>query len=114
MAIRRWQTREGRLAVRKLRRSTRKRLGLDRLSPGKRLAALKITALKAVTPCADCGGIFPAVCMDFDHMRDKTGEISQLVKAGGWPRIQAEIDKCEIVCANCHRIRTQKRVFSGK
>jgi hypothetical protein len=70
----------------------------------------KIEQLKDV-PCADCGGRFPRVCMDFDHVRGiKIAAISRLVHAAGsWEIIAAEIAKCEVVCANCHRIRTLAR-----
>ncbi len=59
-------------------------------------------------PCMDCGGRFPVVCMDFDH-RDptqKVREISYMVKGCRIEDILAEIEKCDLVCANCHRIRT--------
>ena len=59
-------------------------------------------------PCADCGGEFPPYCMDFDHSdpAEKVGNVSRLVKDGSWQALRDEIAKCEIVCANCHRIRT--------
>jgi hypothetical protein len=50
--------------------------------------------------------------MDFDHvMGDKAGGIGQMVSSG-FPlaRIRAEIAKCEVVCAVCHRIRTFTRL----
>lgn len=60
-------------------------------------------------PCADCGGTFPPHAMDFDH-RDPTQK--RFAIAGGKVLLKnrdelvAEIAKCEIVCANCHAIRT--------
>lgn len=68
----------------------------------------RINELKA-QPCRDCGGTFPAVCMDFDH-RDPSAKkfnISQW-KAHGWDAfdIVEEIAKCDVVCSNCHRVRT--------
>lgn len=60
-------------------------------------------------PCADCGGRFPSVCMDFDHIKDKTFTIAQNKHRWGLKTLQAEIDKCDVVCANCHRIRTKER-----
>jgi transcription elongation factor Elf1 len=60
-------------------------------------------------PCADCGGRFPSVCMDFDHLRDKKFTISQKKHGWGLKTLQAEMDKCDVVCANCHRIRTKER-----
>lgn len=60
-------------------------------------------------PCADCGGRFPAVCMDFDH-RDPAGKTAGIAALVGgkysMATILAEIEKCDLVCANCHRIRT--------
>ena len=67
-----------------------------------------VNALKDV-PCADCKQRFSPVCMDFDHVRGmKVAAISQIL-AHRWDRVLAEIAKCEIVCANCHRIRTLER-----
>lgn len=61
--------------------------------------------------CEDCGGEYPAAAMDFDHVRgEKRAAVSQLVRYGySTTAIQAEIDKCELVCANCHRLRTARR-----
>lgn len=60
-------------------------------------------------PCADCGGTFPPECMDFDHVRGR----KLLCIGQSWnlsaERLEREIAKCEVVCANCHRIRTGKR-----
>ena len=67
-----------------------------------------VMSSKAV-PCQECQQIFPAVCMDFDHVRGvKRFEISE----GGsrcLRTLREEIAKCEIVCANCHRVRTARR-----
>lgn len=71
----------------------------------------QINQLKSV-PCADCGGSFPPVCMDFDHLPefDKVLDVSRMYR-GSTPMetILAEIAKCEVVCANCHRIRSCQR-----
>ena len=70
-----------------------------------------INELKDV-PCVDCGGRFPPVCMDFDHLPEfeKTLDISQ-ARARKWSRSKLldEVNKCEVVCSNCHRIRTENR-----
>lgn len=69
----------------------------------------KIDALKSV-PCADCNKIFPPICMDFDHISgDKIDNVSQLMNSNSLKKILAEIEKCEVVCACCHRIRTKDR-----
>lgn len=66
----------------------------------------KIKKIKEETPCADCGQHFPYFVMDFDHQRDKEFNIANNVYAKSWETIEKEIAKCELVCANCHRIRT--------
>ena len=60
-------------------------------------------------PCVDCGER-DIVVLEFDHVADKVADIS--VYAGGgrsWARVKAEIDKCEVRCANCHRRKTRER-----
>lgn len=71
--------------------------------------ARKFTDKLKDVPCLDCKNCFPSVCMHFDHLRDKEFNISQKIGKVSMEKLQAEIDKCEVVCANCHAIRTQKR-----
>lgn len=60
-------------------------------------------------PCQDCKRVYPPVCMDFDHVRGiKRFNISQGVLRI-LDNLLDEIQKCEIVCANCHRLRTKQR-----
>ncbi len=75
-----------------------------------------IDAQKEGKPCVDCGQFLPIECLDFDHVRgEKRQRLSQ------WHRFKAEpgktieelildeISKCELRCANCHRIVTKQR-----
>jgi hypothetical protein len=66
-----------------------------------------VNKLKDV-PCADCGRKWPAVAMDFDHVRgEKITDIGRMVQSAySVETLLAEIAKCEVVCACCHRIRT--------
>ncbi len=63
-------------------------------------------------PCTDCKQTFDPVCMDYDHLPgfEKSQEVSAMV-GGTYSRasILAEIAKCELVCSNCHRLRTKSR-----
>lgn len=62
-------------------------------------------------PCLDCGRSYPHYVMDLDHVRgQKVGNIGDLVAQGvALFKLLAEIDKCEVVCSNCHRERTHAR-----
>ena len=65
-------------------------------------------------PCKDCGDTFPPYCMDFDHVTGtKTANISEM-KSYSMDRILDEVAKCDIVCSNCHRIRTYQRNSNSK
>ncbi len=60
----------------------------------------------SVHPCIDCGES-ELVVLDFDHVGEKTSAVSAMIANGAnWERIEAEIQKCEVRCANCHRIKT--------
>ncbi len=62
-------------------------------------------------PCCDCGETDPLV-LEFDHLRDKRFNIGSALPYRNWESILAEIEKCEVVCANCHRRRTGRRLGS--
>lgn len=69
--------------------------------------------LKRDSFCADCnfsGKKCPSV-LDFDHVRSvKNFNVSEFKHhTNSFKKVKQEIEKCEIVCANCHRIRTAKR-----
>jgi hypothetical protein len=59
--------------------------------------------------CADCGLIDPQL-LEFDHLREKRADVARLVHEGYAIRhVAAEVAKCELVCVNCHRLRTARR-----
>jgi hypothetical protein len=63
-------------------------------------------------PCVDCGRIRPAVAMDFDHINgEKVSGVSNMWSWERW-KVIAELEKCELVCCICHRIRTVTRLRS--
>ncbi len=60
-------------------------------------------------PCVDCGETDPLV-LEFDHRAsDKAFNIGHALPYRAWAAILAEIAKCDVVCANCHRRRTMRR-----
>ena len=70
-----------------------------------------LISLKAGKPCTDCGRIFPHQVMQWDHRpgTEKLGEISGEFRKRTREEILAEIAKCDLVCTNCHAIRTFSR-----
>ena len=70
-------------------------------------------SLKEGKPCADCGQVYPPYVMEWDHLpgAEKTLVLADTRRsAHAKERILAELEKCELVCANCHRERT----FGGR
>lgn len=87
----------------------------EKVRQKKALARMKrlsyIRRLKEV-PCIDCGMKYPYYVMDFDHIEGtiKLGNIATIASTGyGQKTLKSEIEKCDVVCVNCHRIRTHKR-----
>lgn len=70
----------------------------------------EVNILKNV-PCTDCGVKYPPYVMDFDHIdgQEKSDNVSVLIRKGSRSAVMDEIAKCEVVCSNCHRIRTHNR-----
>lgn len=70
----------------------------------------KLHAYLMAHPCIDCGQT-DITLLEFDHIRgEKISTVSHLLSNGhNWPILEAEIAKCEIRCANCHRKKTFER-----
>jgi len=77
----------------------------------KRRARLKETINNIKnTPCKDCGNIYHPEAMDFDHLGNKEFNIANAMRdVKNLDRVLKEVEKCDIVCSNCHRVRTAKR-----
>jgi hypothetical protein len=63
-------------------------------------------------PCADCGGRWHPLVMEHDH-RPGTEKMFNLgdvrARQTGLEKLQEELDKCDVLCPTCHRIRTLRR-----
>jgi hypothetical protein len=57
--------------------------------------------------CVDCGEADPRV-LEFDHRGEKSFNISYGLQHHAWPLVLAEIEKCDVRCANCHRRKTAR------
>ena len=64
-------------------------------------------------PCIDCGESDPIV-LEFDHrdLGSKINAVSRLIYTSTLNAVQAEIEKCDVRCGNCHRIRTTSQFGS--
>jgi hypothetical protein len=74
-----------------------------------RASLVRVIERAKAVPCADCGERYPSYVMDFDHLHgDKLANVSSL-KTASLERLLGEMHKCDVVCANCHRLRTVAR-----
>lgn len=84
---------------------------IDKNTRRRRTNILYVRSIKSAKGCTDCG-IKDWRVLDFDHIPDciKLADISSM-KAMSWGRkkLDEELAKCEVVCANDHRIRTLDR-----
>jgi hypothetical protein len=75
-----------------------------------------VQAYKLERGCVDCGFKGHPAALEFDHLpgREKKFNISQRIAAAvDREALLAEMAKCEVVCANCHRVRTFTRADHG-
>ena len=70
-----------------------------------------VNEYKLAQGCADCGYAEHPAALDFDHLPGsvKSFNVAEKVGSYSWERLWLEIEKCEVVCANCHRIRSVNR-----
>lgn len=75
-----------------------------------------IQEYKSHLKCSKCPESHPA-CLDFHHTDPSTKriEISQVARSKGWSldKVKEEIDKCEVLCSNCHRKEHLGRPSAG-
>lgn len=59
--------------------------------------------------CKDCGEN-DIVVLEFHHIENKKYTISHMLRSKmSLDNLKSEVEKCEVVCANCHRRRTAKQ-----
>ena len=84
----------------------------DRINVWRRKQWDLLKEYKKTLSCVDCnysGKDHPEV-LDFDHVRgDKKSSICFMKATASFKKVLEEIAKCEVVCSNCHRIRTTER-----
>ena len=78
----------------------------------KRAAKWRLAGMiKTSVGCVDCGYNKSPYALQFDHIEeDKKASVSNLIRSDYcWDTVKAEISKCQVVCANCHAVRTKER-----
>lgn len=102
-------------AAQKIQYANNKKYYLDRNRIRRAAMSKWIREYKEGKPCFMCGGIFPYYVMDFNHIKLSTKKFNlghgakQSLNA-----VKAEIAKCELLCANCHRVHTYATVKRDK
>jgi diaminopimelate epimerase len=61
--------------------------------------------------CADCNIMYPHYVLEFDHRPEfkKISNVYRVFKKYGVDKAWQEVAKCDVVCSNCHKIRTWER-----
>lgn len=94
----------------KYRELNRERLNANSLITAQKFHKEKreyLRAIKLSCGCKDCGYKGHPAALDFDHVRgEKVCDVSHCTTR---EKLINEVAKCEVVCANCHRIRTYNR-----
>lgn len=68
-----------------------------------------LQSLKDGKACTDCGVAYPYYVLQWDHCKgEKEFHIGTAIRLG-YDRIRQEVEKCELVCGNCHAERTHQR-----
>ncbi len=81
---------------------------LSRNTARRKTTKLELIALKG-GKCVRCGYDEHPAALDFDHIdpAGKSRQISYLINDGVKREVLlAELEKCQLLCANCHRIKT--------
>ncbi len=76
-------------------------------------------AMKEATPCVDCNQLFPHYVTEYDHVPERGKKKTNVAMLAGTRKMTAptfveEIKKCDLICANCHKIRTYIRQQNSK
>jgi transposase len=79
------------------------------------LAKRKIWDIKENSGCVDCKEKYPHYMLEFDHLPEfqKLDSPTNIMHNYSWEKAMEEISKCDIVCANCHKIRTWQRYLDS-
>lgn len=71
----------------------------------------ELRLLKEKHGCSDCKTKYPHYVLEFDHRpgEHKIDNVARVLKNYGTLMAWKEVAKCDIVCSNCHKVRTYDR-----
>lgn len=72
----------------------------------------KIQQIKMDKGCVDCGYNVHFAALDFDHVQGSKAKVVSDMVGYRWDKVMLEIEKCEVRCANCHRIKTHNERYT--
>jgi transposase len=83
----------------------------ERTNRARTIGKRKLWDLKEELGCFDCKEKYPHYMLDFDHLPEyeKIDSPTQIFHKYSMAKAMEEIEKCEVVCRNCHAIRTWTR-----
>ncbi len=69
-----------------------------------------VNAYKTERGCLICGFNEDPVALDLDHLspEEKVAGVSRLLRYASWEAVLAELEKCQVLCSNCHRVKTMR------
>lgn len=64
-------------------------------------------------PCQRCGIEYPHFVMDLHHREpgEKVAKIGKIVRQRSWQALIEELNKCDVLCANCHRLEEYSQLW---
>lgn len=82
-----------------------------KFSPRIKKLVLLVNDYKSKKGCSDCGDT-RSECLDLHHLMQSRRKVSNMVLSGySLEAISEEIEKCEVLCANCHRKKHEGNVW---
>lgn len=94
--------------------SGQKEKSVERARNGRRLILAFLQQYKQERGCTDCGENYPYWMLQFDHLHSKEFNLGKFdAKTTSLDKVKKEVEKCEVVYANCHANRTHMRT-TGK
>ena len=106
-----YKDKEKQKAAQKAWYESNKELTIERSNNSREKRKAVIRKIKESSPCQDCKTYHPYYIMQFDHVgvEQKIANVNVLLSNSSLQAALDEIEKCELVCANCHATRTWKR-----